>query len=569
MRLGPAYASHGSLQDEQQEEDGIHSKYAIQEELGKGAFAVVKRAVERETGELFAVKVIPRKRVLAGLAVRREVEILTKLDHANVVRLQECFDNNPSTIYVVMEYVGGGDLMDYVTAHGPLDEPLARAIMRQVLQALAYVHALGISHRDIKPDNILLVGSGLQTPESVHIKVTDFGLAKIADSGSVLRTFCGTMSYLAPEVIKTRDATRGGAKRASAFYSNAVDMWSVGCLVYVLLTGYCPFSGATQEQLCRQIVTGNYSTEPLDMCRVSAKARAFITELLVVDASKRPSAKGALMLDWLLHEKDTNSSNSDAEDHIRQEIENSREDIDDVNQDSVSEVDSTEIRAATAKLSLDAQTSLINKSQSQDYNNHYGIVRDFEHDSQIPNDAAEDSEDSDDAVMIPPNAWLMLRTMPDSKPFKDQVLMNDVVWFGRANRCDVDLEDGRISKIHCAIRRNLLSTSDSRKYTFHLCDFSLNGCFVNGVKIGKGMQAELMHGDVVEMFRDSEKLSFKLLLRQPDEYRIATRPHGRIEIRHTDGKENIGMRGRSSSRKGGSSKRQGEEMQSKSKKMLI
>ncbi|KAK7204219.1 kinase-like domain-containing protein [Myxozyma melibiosi] len=594
LHYGPAYASSHqsayslSMSNTEDELRGVNAKYVIQDMLGRGAFAVVKRAVERTTGELFAVKVIPKKRIMTGVAVKREVCILTKLNHPHVVRLQECFDTEPHSIYVVMEYVGGGDLMDYVTNYGPLDEPLAKVVTRQVLQALMYVHGLGISHRDIKPDNILLSKPGKQTPETVNVKVTDFGLAKLAESGTVLRTFCGTMSYLAPEVIKTREAAK--TERKSAFYSNAVDMWSVGCMVYVILTGYCPFSGATQEQLCRQIISGRYSEEPLDNCEVSAEARSFIAELLNVDATKRPSAKGALMLKWLLEDVNEPKPAVEGEVEIAEQVEK----VEENEEDRMSEVDSTEIRAATARMSLgehphEAQTSLVGASSGSSSRKHIYGVRDYEDDSDNENSGNDNDsdkksdklngetkkEEEEERLAIPPTAWVMLRTMPDSIPFKDQLLTNDVTWLGRALGCNVMLNDARVSKLHCAIRRSVI-TPDSgsrdgktaRLYAFYLCDFSLNGCFVNGTKITKGMQTELRDGDVVDVFKEHEtKLSFKVVLRRPEEYREAERASREKVVRRPTTVVTIDM-GKENVIGGGGGKRRVEEGEERPKQKI-
>ncbi|ODQ63303.1 Pkinase-domain-containing protein [Nadsonia fulvescens var. elongata DSM 6958] len=196
-----------------------------------------------------------------------------------------------------MDYVTGGDLMDFVTNQGPIPEAASREIILQVLNSVEYVHGLGISHRDIKPDNILIAQD-----DPVIVKVTDFGLAKISEAGTFLKTFCGTLAYLAPEVIAGKNKSG-----PNATYSSRVDMWSIGCLAYVILTGYLPFDGTTQEHLYNSIKLGQYHQSPLDKFGVSQQGQDFIKALLQIDPMTRPSATQALQLSWLTTDFATDS----------------------------------------------------------------------------------------------------------------------------------------------------------------------------------------------------------------------------------------------------------------------
>ncbi|CCH59223.1 hypothetical protein TBLA_0B03840 [Henningerozyma blattae CBS 6284] len=274
-------------------QQGILKDFSINDEVvGQGAFATVKKAVERSTGRTFAVKIINKRKVMGNLSgVTRELEILRKLDHPRIVRLKGFYEDEES-YYLVMEFVSGGDLMDFVAAHGSVGEDAGREITRQILEAVAYMHEKGISHRDIKPDNILI-----EQDDPVLVKITDFGLAKVQGNGTFMKTFCGTLAYVAPEVISGKNAATENDDRIE--YSSLVDMWSIGCLVYVILTAHLPFSGSTQQELYEQINRGSYHEGPLKDYRVSEEARDFIESLIQVDPNNRLTAKDALKHEWI------------------------------------------------------------------------------------------------------------------------------------------------------------------------------------------------------------------------------------------------------------------------------
>ncbi|OWB61639.1 hypothetical protein B5S29_g2538 [[Candida] boidinii] len=298
---------------------GIEADFVIRDEVvGSGAFATVKKAIERATGETYAVKIISKKKALHGGqidGVTRELEILKRLDHPGIVRLK-AFYEDIDYYYLVMEFVPGGDLMDFVGAYGSVGEAAGREIARQILLAIDYVHDKGISHRDLKPDNILI-----SQDDPVTVKVTDFGLAKGQDKTSFMKTFCGTLAYLAPEVItgkfgsdiygihgqgnqkrgntNNRNRYLGNGRRMEDAYSSKVDMWSIGCLLFVILTAHLPFSGSTQDLLFKNIVAGNYHESLLKTNSVSIEGRDFLSRLLEVDVSLRLNAKEALQHPWI------------------------------------------------------------------------------------------------------------------------------------------------------------------------------------------------------------------------------------------------------------------------------
>lgn len=157
--------------------------------------------------------------------VHEEVEILTKLDHPNIVKYFETYIDN-KYMYLVMEYVGGGELFEMITKQNNqvLSEEMAKTYIRKILSALQHIHAMNIVHRDIKPENIMLTKDG-------EIKIIDFGLSKKQNKeGSMMRTIAGTPYYMAPEILSERP------------YTSKVDLWSVGVLLYVFMCGYMPFN---------------------------------------------------------------------------------------------------------------------------------------------------------------------------------------------------------------------------------------------------------------------------------------------------------------------------------------
>ncbi|KAJ3553328.1 hypothetical protein NM688_g3677 [Phlebia brevispora] len=215
--------------------EGLYAHYELVEELGKGSFATVMKAMSKATGQWYACKMIHVKQLKASVAgkirdpavaLHKEVQILERLQHKNICQLKEVF-YDPQYINIILELVPGGDLLDYILKRDGLPEDEAKDITYQLCDALAYIHSQGIAHRDLKPENVLLTND---VPPVV--KVADFGLAKAIDSLTMLRTMCGTPSYLAPEVV-TQGEQEG--------YQQIVDSWSVGVIVFSMITNTSPF----------------------------------------------------------------------------------------------------------------------------------------------------------------------------------------------------------------------------------------------------------------------------------------------------------------------------------------
>ncbi|KAI0267103.1 kinase-like domain-containing protein [Gloeopeniophorella convolvens] len=272
---------------------GIHAHYDMAHELGKGSFATVMKAMARATGEWCAVKIIHGSKLRGSgahfQAFGREISILETLDHRNICRLRETFvpEDGGHDFYLVLELVEGGDLLDYILKHDGLAEPVAQHVTRQMCDALAYIHAKGITHRDLKPENVLLTKEDPPT-----VKVADFGLAKVVDSLTMLKTMCGTPSYLAPEVVNQTEDSRG--------YDQLVDSWSVGVIVFSMITNTGPFIEDEHEpDMRRRIAERTIDWGTLRAKRVSPQAQDFIHRLLDANPRTRMTLTDALQHPWL------------------------------------------------------------------------------------------------------------------------------------------------------------------------------------------------------------------------------------------------------------------------------
>lgn len=270
---------------------GLHAHYQMHQELGKGSFATVLKAMHREDGEWFAVKVMQRNRLRSPVgnstagspSFAREISILEELQHPNICQLKEVFYED-HTVNLVLEYIDGGDLLDYIVRRGYLTEPQAQYLTYQICDALAYIHSKNIAHRDLKPENVLLTSTN-----PPQVKVADFGLAKAVDSLTMLRTMCGTPCYLAPEVV-LQESNNG--------YDQIVDSWSVGVIVFSMLTGNNPFFDDDQEMHIKERVR----TRAVDwntLRQYAPQAEKFVSRLLENDPAIRMTASDARLHPWL------------------------------------------------------------------------------------------------------------------------------------------------------------------------------------------------------------------------------------------------------------------------------
>lgn len=266
--------------------DTLTEEYEVGETLGTGHFSKVKLGTHRKTGQKVAIKIINKPSGSKISMLKAEVDILTKADHPNVVKLYKVIDT-PQILYLVMELLTGGELFDRIIAKGHYSEADAKSLTITMLKAVQYLHEKGIAHRDLKPENILLK----DTSDAAQIKITDFGLSKIFSDDVagevVMKTACGTPGYVAPEVL------------LHDVYSSQVDLWSIGVIVYILLCGFPPFYGDNDNQMFKKIKAGSYKFLSPYWDPISAEAKDFVAKLLVVDQQKRMDCKAALAHKWL------------------------------------------------------------------------------------------------------------------------------------------------------------------------------------------------------------------------------------------------------------------------------
>ncbi|KAI3781922.1 hypothetical protein L2E82_11950 [Cichorium intybus] len=219
-------------------------KYEIGRTIGEGTFAKVKFAKNTETGEAVAVKVLAKSTILKHKMVdqiKREISIMKIVRHPNIVRLHEVLSSQ-TKIYIILEFVTGGELFDRIVHKRKLSEKEARGYFQQLIDAVAHCHSKGVYHRDLKPENLLL-------DCKERLKVSDFGLSALPQQGvELLYTTCGTPNYIAPEVLRKRGYDGGAA-----------DIWSCGVILYVLLTGYLPFEESDLATLYKKVNAAEFS----------------------------------------------------------------------------------------------------------------------------------------------------------------------------------------------------------------------------------------------------------------------------------------------------------------------
>ncbi|TSK49673.1 Serine/threonine-protein kinase DCLK1 [Bagarius yarrelli] len=242
MDEGDGPASEAEVVDEgSQVPASIAERYKVGRMIGDGNFAVVRECVERSTGREYALKIINKGKCRGKEhMIQNEVSILRRVKHPNIVLLIEEMDTY-SELYLVMELVKGGDLFDAITSTNKYTERDASGMLYNLVSAIKYLHSLNVVHRDIKPENLLVYE---HQDGSKSLKLGDFGLATVVDGP--LYTVCGTPTYVAPEIV------------AETGYGLKVDIWAAGVITYILLCGFPPFRGSTEDQeaLFDQILTG-------------------------------------------------------------------------------------------------------------------------------------------------------------------------------------------------------------------------------------------------------------------------------------------------------------------------
>ncbi|XP_075445132.1 serine/threonine-protein kinase H2 [Ascaphus truei] len=262
----------------------VIARYDIKALIGRGSFSRVVRVEHRATRQPYAIKMIETRAKEGKEVCDSELNILRRVSHHNIIQLIEVFEAH-DRVYMVMELATGGELFDRIITKGSFTERDATKVLQMVLDGIKYLHGLGITHRDLKPENLLYYHPGADS----KILVTDFGLANSGNKGGdwSMRTICGTPEYIAPEILLRRP------------YSNAVDMWALGVITYILLSGSMPFEDENRTRLYRMILKGRYSYIGDPWPNVSNLAKDFIDRLLTVDSSDRLSACDALKHSWI------------------------------------------------------------------------------------------------------------------------------------------------------------------------------------------------------------------------------------------------------------------------------
>ncbi|KAG1964468.1 myosin light chain kinase family [Pimephales promelas] len=262
----------------------ITSYYTINKEevLGGGRFGMVHKCEEKSSGLILAAKIIKARSQKEKEVVKCEIEVMNQLNHANLIQLYAAFESRHEII-LVMEYVDGGELFDRIIDENyKLTELDTVLFIRQISEGLQYMHKMYILHLDLKPENILCVSR-----ETNKVKIIDFGLARRYKPREKLRVNFGTPEFLAPEVINYE------------FVSFPTDMWSLGVITYMLLSGLSPFLGEDDNETLNNILACQWSFEEAEFSDISEEAKDFITRLLVKSKSWRMSASQSLKHPWL------------------------------------------------------------------------------------------------------------------------------------------------------------------------------------------------------------------------------------------------------------------------------
>jgi len=253
-------------------------KYRLIKTIGKGNFAKVKLARHVPTGREVAIKIIDKTQLNPSSLQKlyREVRLMKVLNHPNIVKLFEVIETE-KTLYLVMEYASGGEVFDYLVAHGRMKEKEARAKFRQIVSAVQYCHQKHIVHRDLKAENLLLDGD-------MNIKIADFGFSNEFTPGNKLDTFCGSPPYAAPELFQ-------GKK----YDGPEVDVWSLGVILYTLVSGSLPFDGQNLKELRERVLRGKYRV-PFFM---STDCENLLKKFLVLNPQKRASLENIMKDRWM------------------------------------------------------------------------------------------------------------------------------------------------------------------------------------------------------------------------------------------------------------------------------
>ncbi|OXB72635.1 UNVERIFIED_CONTAM: hypothetical protein H355_002126 [Colinus virginianus] len=258
-------------------QESVEDFYEMGEELGShaasGQFAIVRKCRERKTGLEYAAKFIKKRRLSSsrrGVSreeIEREVDILREIQHPNIITLHDIFENKTDVV-LILELVSGGELFDFLAEKESLTEEEATQFLKQILDGVHYLHSKRIAHFDLKPENIMLLDKNVPNP---RIKLIDFGIAHKIEAGNEFKNIFGTPEFVAPEIVNYEPL------------GLEADMWSIGVITYILLSGASPFLGETKQETLTNISAVNYDFDEEYFSSTSELAKDFIRRLLVKD----------------------------------------------------------------------------------------------------------------------------------------------------------------------------------------------------------------------------------------------------------------------------------------------
>jgi serine/threonine protein kinase len=253
--------------------------WQLQDPLGSGAFSVVVKATHKETHQLCACKIVPKNRISEEGdrdRFQREINAMAFLKHDNIVTLYD-FVSDDLNFYLFMDFCPGGELFEYIVKNDKIPEPLAAFLFEQIASAIAYCHSFGIAHRDLKPENVLIA-------KFPRMKVSDFGLCGFISAQDMMQTFCGSPCYCAPECLSRIQ-----------YDGRLADVWSLGVILFAMVTGSHPWTITNTSLMLRQILRGNYTVP----AHVSPKCRELIQGMVKVDSSQRLTMAQVLQHPWM------------------------------------------------------------------------------------------------------------------------------------------------------------------------------------------------------------------------------------------------------------------------------
>lgn len=262
----------------------VGKNYRLGPMIGQGNQASVFLGIDVRRRKRVAVKVVNNK--MNFCKAENEIKVLKRINHPHIVQALDVIEDSDYTC-IVTEYYEGGELFDILAKYKSFTESKAAEVMREIFEAVLYLHENGIIHRDLKPENILCVNK--KWP--LQIKLADFGLSVIAEENKYeARQMVGTPQYVAPEMLCQKT------------YTNAVDLWSCGVILYMLLAGKFPFYGETREEMLGKVIKGKYEFDEKQWSSISYSAKDLVSSLLELDVNKRLTAQEALRHPFLRNE---------------------------------------------------------------------------------------------------------------------------------------------------------------------------------------------------------------------------------------------------------------------------